>query len=532
MVFIAAILHDDDKSRLAESRCRYFQVKQLYGSIMFKKYDRYQQNLLPPNPWELIPEDDLVHVVADSADLVDFSKIYRQYSSLGQNAYDPKMLLSLLVYSYTQSVFSARKIAERARYDIRFIYLTGNQRPDFRTIADFRKNHKQLLNYYFRQTLKICMAAGMVKLDRISIDGSKLKASASRKQMKDRAALNRELALLDQEIDRILAQADQVDRENSEGDDDNNSDSPMAGKLDQIKKRRAKLLAAKEQFDDDDKLKKVNLTDPDSRNMVNTACGYNAQIAVDCDSYLIVANDVVQDANDSQQLLPMIEAAESNTGSAGQPKEILADSGYSSSESYETLEPKKHLEVYVPTRQQVHRETNPAGPFDKSKFEIDLENETGVCPQGRPMVKKRSGTNKSGRPYVEFTGTYCLHCVRREECTSAKFRSVVVLKSDHLLRKMEAKMDSDQGLLAMLIRKMTVEPVIGILKEHLGFRKFNVRGLREVEHEFNLLCEAYNLKKLHKFLRGRRLKDRICLIFDYFLVLFRRTAEHRIFWAA
>ena len=202
--------------------------------------------------------------------------------------------------------------------------------------------------------------------------------------------------------------------------------------------------------------------------------------------------------------------------------EILADAGYSSSEAYEILEDKQHLEVYVPTREQVHREDNPAGPFDKSKFEIDLKNETGVCPQGHPMVVKRRGTNKSGRPYVEFSGTYCPHCPRREECTSTKFRSVVVLKSDDLLRSMEAKMDGDEGTLAMLIRKMTVEPVLGILKEHLNFRKFSVRGLLEVENEFNLLCQAYNLKKLHKFMKGRRLKDRICLLFDFFLSLLRQ----------
>ncbi len=498
---------------------------------MFKKYDRLQQNLLPLNLWEMIPADDLVHVVTDSADLIDFHDIYRQYSSLGQNAYDPKMLLSLLVYSYTQSVFSARKIAERVCFDIRFMYIAGNQRPDFRTIADFRKNHKQLLNYYFRQTLKICMAAGMVKLDRISIDGSKLKASASRKQMKDRAALEKDLALLDQEIDRILALAEQADQEEPERDDDNDSDSCLAGKLDEIKKRRTKLLAAKEQLNHDDKLKKVNLTDPDSRAMLNTDCGYNAQIAVDCDSYLIVANDVVQDANDSQQLLPMIEEAESNTDSEGQPKEILADAGYSSSEAYEILEDKEHLEVYVPTREQVNRESNPAGPFDKSKFKIDLESETGVCPQGHPMVRKRRGTNKSGRPYVEYTGTYCPHCPQREECTTAKFRSVVILKSDHLLRTMEAKMDSDQGTLAMLIRKMTVEPVIGILKEHLGFRKFSVRGLANVENEFNVLCSAYNLKKLHKSMQGRRLKDRICVVFNYFLRRFSEIEIYPVFWA-
>ena len=468
---------------------------------MFKKYDRLQQNLIPLNLWEMIPDDDLVHVVADSADLVDLRKIYRQYSSLGQNAYDPKMMLSLLVYSYTQSVFSARKIAERVCYDIRFMYLAGNQRPDFRTIADFRKNHKQL------------------------------KASASRKQMKDRAALEKELALLDQEIDRILAQAEQFDQEDSERDDDHDSDSYLTGKLDDIKNRRAKLLAAKEQLDQNGKLKKVNLTDPDGRNMLNTDCGYNAQIAVDCGSYLIVANDVVQDANDMRQLLPMIEAVESNTNSGGQPKEILADAGYSLSEAYEILDNKEHLDVYVPTREQVNRESNPAGPFDKSKFEIDLESETGVCPQSHPMVRKRSGTNKSGRPYVEFTGTYCPHCPRRAECTTAKFRSVVVLKSDHLLRKMEAKMDSDQGTLAMLIRKMTVEPVIGILKEHLGFRKFSVRGLAEVRHEFNLLCSAYNLKKLHKFMQGRRLRDRICVVFTYFLCLFRKTEIYPVFMA-
>lgn len=488
---------------------------------MFKEFDRNQDLLFPADLREMIQDNDLAFTVAETVDLLDLRPLYRSYSSLGQNAYHPGMLLALLIYAYSQGVVSVRKIAERVRCDVRFMYIAGMQQPDFRTISDFRNKHKKLFSFYFRQTLKICLAAGLVKLDQISIDGSKLQASASRKQVKDRSALDKELALLDKEIDRILAFAEEVAR--NEPSHDDKGDSDILRKLDDAKKRRDKLLAAKKQFDNNDKLKKVNLTDPDSRQMLKTMSDYNAQIAVDCDSYLILGNTVVQDANDMHQLLPMIAEVENNTDSAGVDKKILADSGYSSSEAYEKLEDKKHLDVYVPTREQVNRESNPAGPFDKSKFDIDMETETGVCPLGYPMRKLRNGTNKSGRPYKEFTGTNCPDCPRRDECTTSKFRSVVILISDYLLRKMEDKMESDEGIEAMLIRKKTVEPVFGVLKEHLGFRRFSLRGLAKVIGEFDLLCLAYNMKKLHKYLGRTHLKDLIEVIFD----LFSKLSEKR-----
>jgi len=474
---------------------------------MFKPFHRDQEYLLPPSLQDLIPDGDLVYVVAEAVNLLNLHPLYVRYHRLGQNAYHPGMLLSILFYAYARGTFSSRRIADQLRENVRFMYLSGMQRPDFRTLSDFRKDHSDLLKIYFVQIVQICQAAGMISLRDIAIDGSKIKASASERHHIQRHQLMDQLKAVENQIDRLFEAAEEVDQIEDDADDDNTSGSPRLSAL------RDKLRAAKAKLDASLKMKQVNTTDIDCRIQNQLGPGYNAQIAVDCGSQVVLSAGVISEENDRRQLLPMVTSVERNTQSEKQPKKIYADAGYASAAAFETLASQPHIDVYAPTQEQINKIRKGVKAFDKSNFQYNLETRTCVCPAGHPMRILRCGTNKSGNRYVNFIGTACPACPSRQACTQSKsgYRNLVVLLADHYLRQMEAKMASPAGKIAMQKRSQSVEPVFGILKEQMGFRSFRLRGLAKVNGEFALLCAAFNLKKLHKWLKGRPLGRTLAL---------------------
>lgn len=461
---------------------------------MFKDFQRNQQTMLLPDFHEVINLDDLVYLVAEVTDRLDLRSLIRRYDPLGQNAYHPRMMLGLLFFAYTQKVFSSRQIADRVCYDLRFMFLCGRLQPDFRTISDFRKNHIDLLKDYFTQIVRICRTLGMAPLRKVAIDGTKIKASASPQRTLRGNALARELAVGEAEIAAWLEMAEQIDA----SEDQSPGDRPLQGlPVKSLVELQALVKAAAEKLAKDPSLAKINLTDPESREIKGIGPGYNAQIAVDAEAQLIVAVEVTDAGNDSGQLLPMIKETEATTASEGLPKLVAADSGYASAEAFQGLAELPHIDAYVPTPRQVTKERDGVSPFDKEHFVLDPQTGTGTCPLGQPMKLQKTGMNRHGQAYHQYIGTACGACPMRAECTRAKYRSVVVLDAEPLLRTMEAKASSPPGRSASRMRKSTVEPVFGILKEQLGFRRFHLRGLAKVRGEFALLCSAFNLKKLH-----------------------------------
>jgi transposase len=413
------------------------------------------------------------------------------------------MLLGVLFYAYSQGIFSSRKIAQLVRKHICFMYLAGMQTPDFRTIADFRKKHLELIKDYFRQILLLCRKAGLLPLRTVAIDGSKVAASASNRRTMSRSELAQLLAATEAEIEQLLQTAEAVDEaENQNCPSDAN---PVALQVKNLQEIRQRLLQAKEQLHLEKQQKQVNLTDPDCRVQQGVGAGYNCQIAVDVDNQFIVGTQVVSQPNDRNQLMPMIVQVESSTGSEGEAKNVLADCGYASASAFCQLSNMPHINAYVPTQEQVHRQRHQVSAFDKSQFQYDLESQTCVCPQGHPLRVLRRGVNKSGQPYINFRGSACPSCPVHLQCTKAKYRNLVLLLAEPLIAQMQEKMNSPGGKQAMKLRKQSAEPVYGILKEQMGFRRFHLRGLAKVNGEFALLCIAFNLKKLSILLNRRNL---------------------------
>lgn len=478
-------------------------------SPMFKTFDRDQLFLLPPSLQDLIPKGDLVFVITEVMKSMDLHPLIKKYNSLGQNAYHPAMMLGILFYSYARGIFSSRKIAQQLKENIRFMYLAGMQTPDFRTISDFRKNNIDLLKDYFIQVVTLCQRAGMTSLGSIAIDGSKFQAAASKKQTLNKKQLAEQLSATEKEIEQLLAFAEAADEQDASDEDD---PSPSEIQINDLEELRRKLREAQDHLDKHPQQQTINLTDPECRTLHNTGPGYNAQLAVDCESQIIVGIDVVSEVNDTHQLLPMIEEVEASTKSKGSHKRVFADSGYALAEAFHQLESMPHIDAFVPTREQVHRQRKSVGPFDRSHFDIDPVLETCRCPMGHQMRKSRRGINKSGNAYIRFIGTKCKDCPVKSQCTKAPYRSVVMLLAQPAMDRMKAKMNSPDGSRAMQQRKQSVEPVFGQLKENLGFRRFHLRGLSKVKGEFALLSAAFNLKKLHEFLNGQALSGALAAI--------------------
>ena len=474
---------------------------------MFKSFNREQEFLLPPSLNELIQKDDLVFLITEVVELLDLEPLYNNYSSLGRHAYHPAILLSVLFYAYAQGVFSSRKIAERLCYDVRFMYLAGMQTPDFRTISDFRKDNIDLLKSYFVAIVRLCQEVGMAPLRFVAIDGSKVHASASVKQSKDRKALSKQLAEVEARIAELLAYAQQID---SQEEDDATPSSPADIQLKDMQQLRDRLKAAKTKLDNDSNQTRVNLTDVDCRDHRRKGPCYNCQIAVDDKAMIIVAADVVSDPTDTRQLIPMIEQVEANTESEGQPKQIGTDSGYESGAALKELAGLTHIDAYVASQRQDQHKRLPKPPFDKYSFDYDPVTQRCTCPQGLPMRVKMQCV-KNGVRHIRFIGSGCLSCSVKSLCTRSRYRTVRFTDADPMLQKMRAKLESSCGKAAMCKRRQTVEPVFGILKEHLGFRRFKLRGFAKVKGEFALLCSAFNLRKIREYLGGRRLAEALAL---------------------
>ena len=447
----------------------------------FRRYDPGQLFLLPPDMKEWLPEDDLVYFVMDVVGQLDLNRICRTYNSDkgGQPPYHPEMMTSLLIYAYCIGLPSSRKIERATYHSVSFRVLTADQHPDHDTIAEFRKRHLKALAGLFVEVLRLCRKAGLVKLGHVALDGTKMKANASKHKAMSYARMEKSVAELRAEVERLLAEAEATDAEEDAlyGKGKRGDELPKElrfkqsrlKKIEEAKKaleeearteaeaKQAEYEAKRETWenrterrggrppkppcDKPDPKRQRNFTDPDSRIMPagdskSFVQAYNCQAAVDEKAQVIVATNVTQETNDKQQLKPVVEKLKENTNGQ-KPKNISADSGYFSETNITTLQ-SDGINAYIATGKQKHGETPPANP-------------RGRIPNNA-TVKERM--------------TIKLRTVRGR-CTYSK-------------------------------RKEIVEPVFGQVKEVRGFRRFSFRGLEKIDSEWDLICLTHNLLKLFR----------------------------------
>jgi len=432
----------------------------------YRPYSPDQMFLLPPSLRDWLPENHLVYFVSDVVDQLDLSKIESFYEKddRGQPPYHPRMMTKVLVYAYCVGVFSSRKIQKRLVEDVAFRVLAAGNQPDYRTISDFRKLHLDALQDLFEQVLKLALTAGAIKLGRVALDGSKIKANASKHKAMSYKRMKEEERNLRAEVRQLLKQAKAADDEEDARYGKDNSGDELPEELRRRETRLQKIreakrvleqrareeaqqadknndsepkAAAEEKATPEDKAQ-YNFTDPESRIMKGSdgfVQAYNAQVVVEEGCQLIVAQAVTQEANDKKQVVPMVEAIEAQAEQT--PEQLLADSGYCSDENLKNLETTP-IDVYIATGRQKHGESN--GPCKR-----------GPLPQGATRV-------------------------------------------DKMTRKLQKK----AGAAVYAARKSIVEPVFGQIKQARGFRQFILRGINKVRGEWALVCATHNILKMYR----------------------------------
>lgn len=416
----------------------------------FREWNVQQQMLLPPSVLDFVPPGHLAHFVRDTvAEDLDLAAIVDTYEEeRGYPPYHPVMMTALLLYAYCQSLYSSRRIARACEERVDFMAVTALQRPDFRTIATFRRRHLAALRGLFQQVLALCGQAGLVRLGHVALDGTKIRASASKHKAMSYRRMQQAEPALAAEVARWLAEAEATDvREDGEHGPAQRGDELPAWVANK-QERLAKIRAAKAALEAEARAgappdaplpgpapkAQRNFTDPESRIMKGPdgfVQAYNAQIAVDAASQVIVAEEVTPAATDVQALPPLLAQIKANTGR--QAKEVSADAGYCSAANLRELQ-RRHIRGYIAVGRQRHGQGAPEAPR--------------VLPSGSPLALMRARLKRAGH--------------------RSRYR----------------------------LRKVTVEPVFGQIKGARAFRQFLLRGWAKVQGEFSLVATAHNLLKL------------------------------------
>lgn len=467
---------------------------------MFKRYDQKQQLLLPLSLEEFVPENHIARVLNDIIDAVDISEIESTYSEEGCPAYHPRLLLKILLYGYLINIRSSRKIEQMTQTDTAFMYLAAMQKPDFHTICRFRSTHLEPIKIFFSQVVTFCKELGMISSS-ISIDGTKVKANASPKQSKS-------LKYLDKEIDKILRESIEVDKNEDEiyGD---STPYQVPKELANKTKRLEKIKVAKKKLVEED-LKKVNITDNDAKIMKHKdgskKPSYNCQAAVDEKEQVIVAADVVDEENDLHQIEPMIDNVMVTLGY--KPTILLADAGYFSYDNVQFLLD-EGIDAYIPDNFYKVEKRGKTKKFRKSLFTYDEKKDCYYCPAAFEMPFTRIQKRNDEPDLRYYVCNYCSLCVLKNACTDSKKRTISRDPREHLMEDMRAKLNTEEGTERYQKRMYTVEPVFGQMKEDRGFRGFLLRGKKKAKIEFVMMCTIHNIKKIANFMKreGKCLKE-------------------------
>ena len=441
----------------------------------FREWTPDQPYLFPPSPQDWLPRNHLVYFLLEVSEQIDISPIVDDYDSEqgGQPPFHPRMMLVLLLYSYSVGVFSSRKIMARCETDVAFRVIVGDDIPDFRRIAEFRRRHLASMQLLFLEVLALCRAAGLLKVGRLALDGTKVKANASRHKAMSYDRMTAEEERLQREIDELLAKAQAAD----EGEDEQHGPDCRGDELPEALARREtrlqKIRDAKAALEEQARQKAAahaaqleaegrtprkdpseavprpkdqrNFTDPESKIMKTSNKGFdqcgNAQAVVNEDQ-IIVSADVTDQANDSRQVEPMVDQTIENLDAVGVEDNIgafSADAGYFSDDNVTMLEANERIEeAYVATGRMKHHEQAPAAP--------------------------------RGRPPKDLTTK----------------------------EKMARRLRTKKGRAEYARRKAIVEPPFGQIKHCRGFRQFLLRGLQQMQGEWKLVCLTHNLLKVFR----------------------------------
>ena len=452
--------------------------------------NRQQIALFPASVDEYVGADDIVRYVDALVDEFDLSAIESCYDTIGRPAYSPRILVKILVYGKLRGFSSSRKLAQATRDSLRFMFIASNEKPDFRTISDFRKKHHKELAGFLTQTISIGLREKLITLDCISVDGTKLKAWAGKRSFKKISSVERDL----EELEGILQNSIAEDIEGDDNNDDSLDEPTLPEELRNAGKLREKLqtaLKVHSELNLAEKPKNVSLTDPESRFMKGNSGGiepsYNGQAAIDTGSMLVVGGYLNNACCDASELSDVVKDVHERTGI--QPKVVVADKGYTDFTTLNEVE-MQGTEVFVPLRHNV-------GLKIAEDLAYDSARDVYVCRQGKELRPRKKKENVK-----TYVCDKCEGCPVAAECgkhEKIKYRSVERSIFQETLVTIRKRDETPAAKILRRVRASTVEPTFGLVKQVFHFRQLTVRTMEFANSDWLFNLAVVNILKLAKF---------------------------------
>jgi len=445
---------------------------------------------------EVVDKDHLCRKIEYLVSALDTSDIESKFSSIGQNAYHPKMMLSIIFYGYVTGIRSGRKLAQACKENLPYIYLSKSYYPQKTALNKFRMENFLHFQGLFVQVIKMAEKQGLADFSFSVGDGSKIEANSSKRRTKTEQQFSKwnkslldDIADIEQELEE--EQTSEIEREQIEKT------------IESKKKLGDKINAAIEVLSEDDTKKRVNLTDPDAPLMKgkkgNFDTYYNVQTVCNEDKFIGCCY-VVTEGNDKAQLIPMINGIKKNTGK--NIDILLADADYDTYDSIEYMS-KENIKRYVP-----YRDMNTAfdeNQFHSSHFKYQEETDSYICPNNEELKFRREREDKRrNQRFKDYRSDKCKSCEFQKQCCPKNVARRVISRElrQGLRDEMKQRLNSEEGKKVYKRRLHPIESIFGHLKYNLGYTNFLLRGLEKVNAEFTIMCLSYNLKKLAKYVKS------------------------------
>ncbi|SEL09577.1 transposase, IS4 family [Roseateles sp. YR242] len=472
--------------------------------------DRHQVTLLPECLDDFITADSTVRVVyafIDELDLVVLGFDGANPAATGRPSYHPSVLLKLYLYGYLNRIQSSRRLERECQRNVELMWLTGRLSPDFKTIADFRRDNGKGIRNVCRRFVMLCRELKLFTEAVVAVDGSKFKAVNNRERNYTPGKIERRERELEESIQRYLDALDTADR--TQPVEMQAKTARLQGKIQKMRQRVQELQAVKEQLQatPDHQLSK---TDPDARAMTTYSAkgtamvGYNVQTAVDTKNHLIVAHEVTNTGSDRAQLCAIAVAAQEAMGK--RRLTAIADRGYYSSSVLKACE-EAGVAAVVP--KPMTSNARAEGRFDKTDFIYIAREDQYQCPAGQRAIHRFS-REEDGLPIRIYWSSACPACPMKAQCTTSEYRRIRRWEHEEVAERVQQRLDRMPN--AMTVRKRTIEHVFGTLKHWMGWTHFLMRGIQNVATEMSLSVLAYNFKRVLSILGFEKTKRAMRLL--------------------
>jgi len=453
---------------------------------------RHQSTFLPEILDDYISEENAVRVVDVFIDEMDLANLGFKTgpASTGRPGYHPSTMLKLFIYGYLNRIQSSRRLEREAGRNVELMWLLGRLTPDFKTIADFRKDNTESITRVCREFVLICRRLDLFKDSLIAIDGSKFKAVNNRNRNFTEAKIKLRLKQIDESIARYLGQIETADR--LELSTSNAKIERLESKIEKLKDEIKQLNQVQKQLQTEPD-RQLSLTDPDARSMATSGRGtgmvaYNVQTAVDSENHLILAHEVTNQGHDRSQLANM--ALQSQDVLGRQEITIVADRGYYSGDQIKACAD-AGITTYLPKPQTSNNQAR--GYFGKRDFIYHPKDDEYECPAGERAIYRFS-REENGKLIRRYWCSDCIRCEMKSQCTSAKYRRISRWQHEVILDELDTRMEVQPEM--MKVRRSTVEHPFGTIKFWMGSTHFQMKTLKRVKAEMSLHVLAYNMKRV------------------------------------